>query len=55
MTLKEFISRADEVDGLGKDALLVRYKGDWYVVDLEKRTVVKVNCEEDLRILVGGV
>jgi hypothetical protein len=55
MTLKEFITNADEVRGLGEGAMVILYKGAWYLVDLERKTVLKLSSDEDLRVLIGGV
>ena len=54
MTLKDFILDADEVKGMGEDAIVVKYKGTWYLVDLERKSVSRLNSDEDLRVLVGG-
>jgi hypothetical protein len=54
MSLSEFVRSADEVEGLGDDALLVKYRGVWYFVDLEAKRVSKLTSDEDLRLLVGG-
>jgi len=54
VSLSEFVRAADEVEGLGEDALLVRYRGIWYFVDLERKAVSKLTSDEDLRLLVGG-
>jgi len=54
MTLGKFMVESEEVRGLGEDALLVRYQGVWYLVDLERKLVLKMTSDEDLRILLGG-
>jgi len=54
MSLTDFVRDSDEVEGLGEDALLVKYRGIWYFVDLERKTVSKLTSDEDLRLLVGG-
>jgi hypothetical protein len=55
MILREFVMDADEVRGVGEGAMVILYKGTWYLVDLERKTVSKLSSEEDLRIIVGGV
>jgi len=54
MSLTDFVRNSDEVEGLGDDALLVKYRGIWYFVDLVTKRVSKLTTEEDLRLLVGG-
>jgi len=54
MSLTDFMKSADEIEGLGEDAILVKYRGIWYFVDLERKTVSKLSSDEDLRLLVGG-
>ena len=54
MCLTELVEKSDEVEGLGEDAILVKYRGIWYFVDLERKTVSKLSSDEDLRLLVGG-
>ena len=54
MSLTDFVRNADEIEGLGEDAILVKYRGIWYFVDLERKTVSKLSSDEVLRLLVGG-
>jgi hypothetical protein len=54
MSLTDFVRGADEIEGLGEDAILVKYRGIWYFVDLETKKVSKLTSDEDLRLLVGG-
>ena len=55
MTLTEIVRNSEEVRELGEDAIILRYKGIWYLVDLERKTITKLSSVEDLKILVGGV
>ena len=54
MSLSEFVRAADEIEGLGEDAILVKYRGIWYIVDVVTKRVSKLTSDEDLRLLVGG-
>jgi len=54
VSLSEFVRAADEIEGLGEDAILVKYRGIWYIVDVVTKRVSKLTSDEDLRLLVGG-